>query len=167
MSKNEEAKIADEKTAKKLAKLREKTAKKLGKLGVLPDSYEDYLNVALPKSSDGRTSEQEARSGDKLLRSFKETVFDWENEETKGPAFKAFKNVFTSFDKLRSTFDANQKEIVDKTDYGKNMAMMVALMRQQIETSEKSRRSQSRRFYASLAIAVISVAITIIRIVMF
>ena len=163
----EESEEADEKTAKKLAKLSEKTAKKLAKLGALSNSYEDYVNVAVPKPSGKRTAKQEMSKGGNLLRNFEESVFDWENEATKRPAFDAFKNVFESFDRLRSTFDARQKEIVDKTDYGKNMAMMVGLMRQQIEGSERTARSQSRRFYISLAIAAISVTIAVIRIVFF
>ena len=55
----EESEEADEKTAKKLAKLSEKTAKKLAKLGVLSNSYEDYVNVTAPKPSGKRAAKQE------------------------------------------------------------------------------------------------------------
>jgi len=156
----------DEKTMKKLGKLSEKTMKKLAKLSELPHLYEDYVNIAVPKSLTKKPAKHERSKGEDLLRNFEENVFDWDDEATKKPAFDAFKNVFKSFDKLRRTFDAKQKEIVGETDFGKNMATMVALMRQQIEASERAARSQSKRFRISLAVAVISVIAAVIRILL-
>ena len=162
--KKEEA--LEEKTMKKLEKLSEKTMKKLAKLGELPHLYEEYVNIAVPQSLDKKSAKHERSKGEDLLRNFEENVFDWDDETTKKPAFDAFKNVFGSFDKLRRTFDAKQKEIVGETDFGKNMATMIALMRQQIEASERAARSQSKRFYISLTIAAISVIAAIIRIML-
>jgi len=162
--KKEEAR--NEKTAKKLGKLSEKTMKKLAKLSELPHMYENYVNIAEPQSLVKKSAKHERSRGKDLLRNFEEIIFDWDNEVTKKPAFDAFKNVFEGFDRLRKTFDAKQKEIVDKTDFGKNMATMVALMRQQIEASERAAKSQSKRFYISLTIAAISVIVTIIRIML-
>lgn len=162
--KKEEA--LEEKTMKKLGKLSEKTMKKLAKLGELPHLYEDYVNIAVPQSLDKKSAKHERSKGEDLLRNFEENVFDWDDEATKKPAFDAFKNVFGSFDKLRRTFDAKQKEIVGETDFGKNMATMIALMRQQIEASERAARSQSKRFYISLTIAAISVIAAVIRILL-
>lgn len=162
--KKEEA--LDEKTMKKFGKLSAKTMKKLAKLSELPHLYEDYVNITVPQSLAKKSAKHERSKGEDLLHNFEENVFDWDNNVTKKPAFDAFKNVFESFDKLRRTFDAKQKEIVDKTDFGRNMATMVALMRQQIEASERSARSQSKRFYISLAIAAISVIAAVIRIML-
>jgi hypothetical protein len=162
--KKEEA--LDEKTIKKLGKLSEKTIKKLAKLSELPHLYENYVNIAEPQSLAKKSTKHERSRGKDLLRDFEENVFDWDNNVTKKPAFDAFKNVFGSFDKLRRTFDAKQKEIVGETDFGKNMATMIALMRQQIEASERAARSQSKRFYISLTIAAISVIAAIIRIML-
>ena len=157
----------DEKTIKKLGKLSAKTMKKLAKLSELPHLYEDYVNITVPQSLAKKSAKHERSKGEDLLRNFEESVFDWDNNVTKKPAFDAFKNVFEGFDKLRRTFNTKQKEIVDETDFGKNMVTMVALMRQQIEASERSARSQSKRFYISLAIAAISVIVAVIRIIMF
>jgi len=154
----------DEKTIKKLGKLSQKTMKKLAKLSELPHLYENYVNIAVPQSLAKKSAKHERSEGEDLLRNFKENVFDWDNNVTKKPAFDAFKNVFEGFDRLRRTFNAKQKEIVGETDFGKNMATMVALMRQQIEASERSARPQSKRFYISLAIAAISVIVAVIRI---
>lgn len=162
--KKEEA--LEEKTMKKLGKLSEKTMKKLTKLGELPHLYEDYVNIAVPKLLGKKSAKHERSKGEDLLRNFEENVFDWDDEATKKPAFDAFKNVFESFDKLRRTFDVKQKEIVGETDFGKNMAAMIALMRQQIEASERAARSQSKRFYISLTIAAISVIAAVIRILL-
>ena len=156
----------NEKTMKKLGKLSEKTMKKLAKISELSHMYENYVNTTEPQSPARKSAEHERSKGKDLLRNFQENMFDWDNEVTKKPAFDAFKNVFEGFDRLRKTFDAKQKEIVDKTDFGKNMATMVALMRQQIEASERAARSQSRRFYISLIIAAISVIVAIIRIML-
>jgi len=154
------------KTMKKLGKLSEKTMKKMAKLSELPHMYENYVNVAEPQSLVKRSAKHERSRGKDLLRDFEETIFDWGNEATKKPAFDAFKNVFEGFEKLRKTFDAKQREIVGETDFGKNMATMVALMRQQIEASERAAKSQSKRFYISLTIAAISVIVAIIRIML-
>lgn len=162
--KKEEA--LDEKTMKKLGKSSAKTMKKLAKLSELPHLYEDYVNTAAPKLLAKKSAKHERSKGEDLLRNFEENVFDWDYEATKKPAFDAFKNVFESFDKLRRTFDARQKEIVDETDFGKNMATMVALMRQQIEASERAARSQSKRFRISLVVAAISVIAAVIRILL-
>ena len=156
----------DEKTMKKLGKLSEKTMKKLAKLSELPHLYENYVNIVEPRPLAKKSAKHERSRGKDLLRDFEKNVFDWDNEVTKKPAFDAFKNVFESFDRLRKTFDAKQKEIIDKTDFGKNMATMVALMRQQIEASERAAKSQSKRFYISLTIAAISVIVAIIRIML-
>ena len=156
----------DEKTIKKLGKLSQKTMKKLAKLSELPHLYEDYVNIAEPQSLAKKSAKHERSKGEDLLRNFEENVFDWENNVTKKPAFDAFKNVFEGFDRLRRTFNAKQKEIVGETDFGKNMATMVALMRQQIEASERSARSQSKRFYISLAVAAVSVIVAVIRIML-
>ena len=155
-----------EKTMKKLGKLSAKTMKKLAKLSELPHLYEDYVSIAEPHPLTKKSAKHERSKGEDLLRSFEENVFDWDNKATKEPAFDAFKNVFESFDRLRRTFNAKQKEIVGETDFGRNMATMVALMRQQIEASERSARSQSKRFYISLTIAAISVIAAIIRILL-
>ena len=128
--------------------------------------YEDYVNMAVPQSLAKKSAKHKRSKGEDLLRNFEENVFDWENKVTKKPAFDAFKNVFEGFDRLRRAFNAKQKEIVGETDFGKNMATMVALMRQQIEASERAARSQSKRFYISLAIAAISVIVTVIRIML-
>jgi len=162
--KKEEA--LNEKTMKKLGKLSEKTMKKLAKLNELPHIYENYVNIAEPQSLAKKSAKHERSRGKELLRNFEETIFDWGNEVTKKPAFDAFKNVFEGFDRLRKTFDAKQKEIVGETDFGKNMATMVALMRQQIEASERAARSQSKRFRISLAVAAISVIAAVIRILL-
>jgi len=156
----------DEKTMKKLGKLSRKTMKKLAKLGELPLLYEDYVNIAVPQSLAKKSAKHERSKGEDLLRNFEENVFDWDDEATKKPAFDAFKNVFEGFDKLRRTFDAKQKEIVGETDFGRNMATMVALMRQQIEASERAARSQSKRFYISLTVAAISVIAAVIKILL-
>jgi hypothetical protein len=156
----------EEKTRKKLGKLSEKTMKKLAKLSELPHLYEDYVNIAVPQSLAKKSAKHERNKREDLLRNFEENVFDWDDEATKKPAFDAFKNVFESFDKLRRTFDAKQKEIVGETDFGKNMAAMIALMRQQIEASERAARSQSKRFYISLTVAAISVIAAVIRILL-
>ena len=156
----------DEKTMKKLGKLSRKTMKKLAKLSELPHLYEDYVNISVPQPLAKKSAKHERSKGEDLLRNFKENVFDWDNNVTKKPAFDAFKNVFEGFDRLRRTFNAKQKEIVGETDFGKNMATMVALMRQQIEASEQSAKSQSKRFYISLAIAAISVIVAVIRIML-
>ena len=155
-----------EKTMKKLGKSSAKTMKKLAKRRELPRLYEDYINEVAPQLLTKRSLKHIESKGDYLLHDFEENVFDWENKATKKPAFDAFKNVFDGFDKLRRTFSAKQKEIVDETDFGKNMAIMVALMRQQIEASERTARTQSRRFLASLAIAAVSVIVAVIRIVL-
>ncbi len=163
-SKKKKEEAIDEKTKKKLGKLSAKTMKKLAKLSELPHLYEDYVNVAEPRSLAKKSAKHERSKREDLLRNFEERVFDWDNNFTKKPAFDAFKNVFESFDRLRRTFNTKQKEIVDETDFGKNMATMVTLMRQQIEASERSARSQSKRFYISLVIAAISVIVAVIRI---
>jgi hypothetical protein len=146
----------DEKTVKKLRKLNEKTIKKLGKL------YEDYINSAIQQPLPERSAKSERSKGDNLLRNFEESIFNWDNKATKKPAFDAFKNVFTGFDKLGGTFDAKQKEIVAETDFGENMATMVALMRQHIEASDREANSRRRRFYVSMTVAVVSTAIALV-----
>jgi len=150
----------DEKTMKKLGKLNEKTIKKLGKL------YGEYANLAVQQALPKKSAKRERSKGDTLLRNFEESVFNWDNKATKKPAFDAFKNVLVGFNKLGKTFDARQKEIVAETDFGQNMTTMVALMRQQIETSERAAKSQSRRFCISLAVAVISAIVTVVRILL-
>ncbi|UCE29259.1 MAG: hypothetical protein JSV85_00515 [Candidatus Bathyarchaeota archaeon] len=162
----EKSKAIDEKTMKKLGKLSAKTMKKLAKRRELPRMYEDYISKIAPQPPAKGPTKHSENKGDYLLRDFEENLFDWENNTTKKPAFDAFKNVFDSFDKLRRTFSAKQKEIIDETDFGKNMTVMVALMRQQIEASERAARSQSRRFYISLAIAAVSVIVAVIRIML-
>lgn len=146
----------DEKTVKKLRKLNEKTIKKLGKL------YEDYVNSSVQQAPPESSTKRERSKGENLLRNFEENVFNWDNKATKRPAFDAFKNVFRGFNRLGRTFDAKQKEIVAETDFGENMATMVALMRQQIEASEREANSRRRRFYMSLAVAVVSTTIAIV-----
>ena len=150
----------DEKTTKKLAKLNEKTIKKLGKL------YGEYANLAVQETLPQKSAKHEKSKGENLLRSFEESVFDWDNKTTSKPAFDAFKNVFAGFNKLGKTFDAKQREIVAETDFGKNIATMVALMRQQIETSEREAKSGNRRFYISLTVAVISAIVAVMRILL-
>ena len=140
--------------------------KKLAKLSELPHLYEDYVNIAVPQSRAKKSAKHERSKGEDLLRNFEENIFDWDNNVTKKPAFDAFKNVFEGFDRLRRTFNAKQKEIVGETDFGKNMATMIALMRQQIEASERSARSQSKRFYISLTVAAVSVIVAVIRIML-
>lgn len=150
----------DEKTTRKLAKLNEKTIKKLGKL------YGEYASLAVQKTLPKKPAKHEKSKGENLLRRFEENVFDWDNKATSKPAFDAFKNVFAGFNKLGKTFDAKQREIVAETDFGKNIATMVALMRQQIETSEQEAKSRNRRFYISLTVAVISAIVAVVRILL-
>jgi len=150
----------DEKTMKKLAKLNEKTIKKLGKL------YGEYVDSAAQQALSKKSVNRERSKGDDLLRNFEESVFNWDNKATKKPAFDAFKNVLVGFNNLGKTFDARQKEIVAETGFGKNMTTMVALMRQQIETSEQAAKSQRRRFYISLTVAVISAIVAAVRILL-
>ena len=142
----------------------EKSRQRIKKAMELAHQYEDYINIPMPKQSlrPKRRHKQEEDKSEDLLRNFEDNVFNWENKATKKPALDAFKNVFTGFDKLRRTFDTEQKEIVDETDFGKNMAAMVALMRQQIETSEREAKSQSNRFYISLAVALASILVAVI-----
>ena len=142
----------------------EKSRQRIKKAMELAHQYEDYINVPMSKQSsrpERRHKQEEGKSED-LLRNFEDNVFNWENKATKKPALDAFKNVFTGFDKLRRTFDTEQKEIVDETDFGKNMAAMVALMRQQIETSEREAKSQNKRFYISLVVALASILVAVI-----
>ena len=172
MTKEEERKRRKHEGLKKLADLDkileglidEKTRQQIEKAVELAHQYEDYINIPIPTKSSRpkRTHKQEQVKSEDLLRNFEENVFNWENKATKKPALDAFKNVFTGFDKLRRTFDTEQKEIVDETDFGKNMAAMVALMRQQIETSEREAKSQSNRFYISLAVALASILVAVI-----
>lgn len=142
----------------------EKTRQQIEKAAELAHKYEDYVNIPIPTKSSRpkRAHEHERGKSEDLLRNFEDNVFNWENKATKQPALDAFKNVFAGFDKLRRTFDIEQKEIVDETDFGKNMAAMVALMRQQIETSEREAKSQSKRFYISLAVALASILVAVI-----
>lgn len=149
----------DEKAMKKLAKLNEKTIKKLGKL------YGEYANLDVQQPLPKKSAKHE-RKGEDLLRNFEESVFNWDNNATKKPAFDAFKNVFAGFNKLGKTLDAKQKEIVAETDFGKNMATMVALMRQQIETSDQEAKLRNKRFYISLTVAVISAIFAVVRILL-
>ncbi|UCC32994.1 MAG: hypothetical protein JSW53_04170 [Candidatus Bathyarchaeota archaeon] len=144
--------------------LDEKTREQIRKAAELAYEYEDYINIPIPTQSSrrARVHKREQDKGEDLLRNFEDNVFNWDNKATKNPALDAFKNVFTGFDKLRRTFDTEQKEIVDETDFGKNMAAMVALMRQQIETSEREAKSQNRRFYISLAVALASILFAMI-----
>ena len=165
-SKKKVEEALDEKTMKKLGKSSAKTMKKLAKLSELPHLYKDYVNTAAPKLLAKKSAKHERSKREDLLRNFEENVFDWDNKATKKPAFDAFKNVFEGFDKLRRTFDAKQKEIVGETDFGKNMATMVALMRQQIEALDQAARSQSKRFRISLVVAAISVIVAVIRILL-
>lgn len=150
----------NEKTMKKLRKMNEKTIKKLGKL------YEDHVNSTVQQALPERSAKHERSKEDELLRNFEELVFNWDDKATKKPAFDAFKNVLMGFNILRKTFNAKQKEVVAQTDFGKNVATMVALMRQQIEASEREANSQSRRFYISLGIAVISTIVAIVTILL-
>ena len=142
----------------------EKSKQRIKKAMELAHQYEDYINVPMPTQSSRpkRIHKHEEGKSEDLLRTFEDNVFNWENKATKKPALDAFKNVFAGFDKLRRTFDTEQKEIVDETDFGKNMAAMVALMRQQIETSEREAKSQNKRFYISLAAALVSILVAVI-----
>ena len=150
----------DKKTIKKIKKLNEKTIKKLGKL------YEDHVSLSQQQALSKKSSMKKRAKSEDLLHSFEENVFNWDNRTTKKPAFDAFKNVFTGFDRLGRTLNARQKEIVDETDFGKNMATMVALMRQQIEASEQLAKSRRRRFHISLAVAVISIIVSVVAIIL-
>jgi len=127
---------------------------------------EKTANLAAQQALPKKSAKRERSKGDALLRNFEESVFNWDNKATRKPAFDAFKNVLVGFNKLGKTFDARQKEIVAETDFGQNMTTMVALMRQQIETSERAAKSQSRRFYVSLAVAVISAIVAVVRILL-
>ena len=172
MTEKEEKKRRKHENLKKLADLDqilegiidEKSRRQIKKAVELVHQYEDYVNIPMPSQSsrpERRHKKEEGKSED-LLRNFEDNVFNWDNKATKKPALDAFKNVFKGFDKLRRTFDTEQKEIVDETDFGKNMATMVALMRQQIETAEREAKSQNKRFYISLAIALASILVAVI-----
>jgi len=173
MAENEEKRRDKrERSKKKLADLEqrlegladEKTMQRIRQAMNLAHQYEDYINVPMPSQSPHprRMHQQEEAKSEDLLRNFEDNVFNWDNKATKKPALDAFKNVFTGFDKLRRTFDTQQKEIVNETDFGKNMATMVALMRQQIETSERETKSQSKRFYISLVVALVSIIVAVV-----
>jgi hypothetical protein len=141
----------------------EKSRERIRKAMELAHQYEDYVNIPTPTHARAQSlPEERHKQQEDIMRSFEDNVFNWENKATKKPALDAFKNVFAGFDKLRRTFDTEQKEIVDETDFGKNMAAMVALMRQQIETSEREAKSQSKRFYISLAVALASIFVAVI-----
>ena len=172
MTEKEEKRRRNHKDFKKLADLEqkleglfdEKTRQQIKKAVELAHQYEDYINIPMPikSSRPKKLHKQDQNKSENLLHNFEDNVFNWDNKATKKPALDAFKNVFTGFDKLRRTFNTEQKEIVDDTDFGKNMATMVALMRQQIATSEREAKSQSKRFYISLVIAIASILIAAI-----
>lgn len=99
-----------------------------------------------------------------LSKQLGNNVFNWDNNATRKPALDSFLKVSEGYGKLSKTFNEKQKEIADETDFKENLASMVGLMRKQIETSEQETKNQTKRFYASTAIALVSVAIAVIAI---
>jgi dimeric dUTPase (all-alpha-NTP-PPase superfamily) len=98
----------------------------------------------------------------KLQNLFANKVFDWNNDETKKPARNAFLKLTRGYDQLSKTFNPEQKEIAEQTDFRENMTRLVLSMREQIEHFKEDAKVQSKRFYVSTAIAVASIAVSIV-----
>jgi len=97
-----------------------------------------------------------------LRNMFASKVFDWDNDETKKPARDAFLKLTNGYDKLSKTFNPEQKEIADQTDFKESVTGLVLSMREQIEHFKQDAEVQSKRFYISTAIAIASIAVTVV-----
>ncbi len=99
-----------------------------------------------------------------LQEKIRDQVFNWKNKSTEKPAFDAFTKLTKGYSDLSKTFTPKQKELAEQADFDDNLGAVVGLMRKQIETSEQEAKTQSRRFWASTIIALISVVIAIVAI---
>ena len=97
-----------------------------------------------------------------LRNMFASKVFDWDNDQTKKPARDAFLNLTKGYDQLSKTFNPQQKEIAEQTDFKENVTELVLSMREQIEHFKRDAKEQSKRFWISTAIAIASMGVTVV-----